>query len=164
MNYSKSDLETMNLVVLRGICQNLGITGMSKKRKEIIIDAILANSAAKKSVTASKSDKTTRVETKPTSKDADTPVKSSSVFKSINADLSKDGGSSARIHVSCGAASQTFEICGKTVAMVSNLLKDILNIPVFSASYVNGRVVLGDYMIKEGDQLEFIKPAGNKGC
>jgi len=154
MNYSKSDLETMNLVVLRGICQKLGITGMSKKRKEIIIDAILA----KNSVTAAKSDKATCAETK-----SDSNVKSSSVFKSINTDLSKDG-SSARIHVSCGAASQSFEICGKTVAMVSNLLKDILNIPVFSASYVNGKVVLGDYMIKEGDQLEFIKPAGNKGC
>ncbi len=154
MNYSKSDLETMNLVVLRGICQNLGITGMSKKRKEIIIDAILA----KNSVTAAKSDKTTCAKTSP-----DNNVKSSSVFKSINTDLSRDG-NIARIHVSCGAASQTFEICGKTVAMVSNLLKDILNIPVFSASYVNGRVVLGDYMIKEGDQLEFIKPAGNKGC
>jgi hypothetical protein len=43
------------------------------------------------------------------------------------------------------------------------LLKDAFNISDLNTGLINGKSVSGDYVLKSGDNLEFLKPAGEKG-
>ena len=56
---TKNELMNKTNAELRQICANMGIVGMSKKRKDVIIDAILANEKANTEAKALKSDSAT---------------------------------------------------------------------------------------------------------
>jgi len=47
---------------------------------------------------------------------------------------------------------------------VGDFIREVLNVDRLSTGLVNGKEVPGDYILKEGDNLEFLKPAGKKGC
>jgi hypothetical protein len=70
---------------------------------------------------------------------------------------------STTIQVSCGASSGRFPVAGRTVAEVGEFLREVLNVSKLSTGLVNGKEVEGSHVVKEGDVIEFLKPAGKKG-
>jgi len=54
-------------------------------------------------------------------------------------------------------------IAGKSVSEVRQSLKEPLNIDPRALALVNGRDVAASYVLKQGDQLEFVRLAGEKG-
>jgi hypothetical protein len=71
---------------------------------------------------------------------------------------------STTVQVSCGANAGPFEVIGRTIAEVSDLLREVLNIESSATPLVNGRAVSTGYTLKVGDNLEYLRPAGKKGC
>lgn len=64
----------------------------------------------------------------------------------------------------CGANAQELDgIAGKTLGEVKSQLADVLNIPSPVQAIVGGQTVNDDYELKEGDTVELVKPAGEKG-
>ena len=131
--YTEDNLYEKTVSQLRGICSDMGITGMSKATKEEIIDNIVAEAEEQNSETETTGGSSASV---PVKKDA---------------------------KVSCGAASGKFPVIGKSVGDVRAYLGDILNIESTATPVVNGGPVSGDYVLKSGDSLEFLKSAGRKG-
>jgi len=148
--YTVDALNVMTVDSLRDLCRNLGITGMSKKRKDIIIDAILGSQGTSGTVVNA---------TKPVT--ASTPVVNSGKIESMIMTFTKKSG---KIMVSCGANSGEFDVVGKAIYDVHEFLREVLNIPQDSSYTVSGSNVSLGYILKEGDTLEFIKKAGSKGC
>jgi hypothetical protein len=172
-------LNDMTVAELRTIVRARKIVGFSKKTKDITIKAILAASAATADgpASVSKPVATKPVATKPgmshTQKLAQTvaskppaPVtaaqfKMSSVLTKPSA--KKGDKTTTTIQVSCGANSADFPVQGKTVGAVQEFLKEVLNIDRLAEGQVSGNKIDSSYVLKEGDVLEFIKPAGSKG-
>jgi len=142
------------------MCRDQSIPGMSKKRKDIIIDAILkankVTARAKSTGHMAKLRKTAGVE-KVTKAD----FKMSSVM--TNPEKKFGDRCTTAISVSCGANSGKFPVAGKTVGAVGEFLREVLNVGRLDEGIVNGDKVDGSYVLKEGDDLEFLKPAGRKG-
>jgi hypothetical protein len=67
------------------------------------------------------------------------------------------------VKVSYGVHSLEAGIAGKSVGEVRQALKEPLNIDPRALALVNGRDVAASYLLKEGDQLEFVRLAGEKG-
>ena len=149
-SYTKSALEAMTADALREICKKEGITGVSKKRKDIIIDLLMEASISTPAASTSSS-------SAPSAPKA-------AITNGVDCTITKHGTNQAKIHISCGANSSKYDVAGKTVAQVEALLKDIMNVPSLASSIVNGTSVTGNYVLQSGDALEFIKPAGTKGC
>lgn len=75
--------------------------------------------------------------------------------------LNQEGG---KILVTCGANQMYFEkLIGKTVKAVRKSLREIFNFTDESMALVHGREVDPEYVLAQGDWLEFIKEAGIKG-
>jgi NifB/MoaA-like Fe-S oxidoreductase len=68
------------------------------------------------------------------------------------------------IQVSCGANSGVFDVVGRTVGEVQDFLREALNIDSSATPLINSRPVGRDYVLRASDTLEFLKPAGRKGC
>jgi hypothetical protein len=68
-----------------------------------------------------------------------------------------------QIKVSYGVHSLEAAIAGKSVGEVRQALKEPLNIDPRALALVNGRDAPAAYVLKEGDQLEFVRLAGEKG-
>ena len=65
--------------------------------------------------------------------------------------------------VTHGDQSNQYEVAGETVAAVRNHLTEAYSIHKDAKAYVNGEEVGGDTLLRAGDELEFIKEAGQKG-
>ena len=154
--FTREQLEGKTDKELKRMCSHeLGLVGMSKKRKGEVVDAILAKYGASGGASVSKAapakaEKVTGIEftaqstlTKPSAKFGDRTT--------------------TTIHVSCGASSGNFPVAGKKVQEVGEFLREVLNVDRLSTGLVNGKEVPSDYILKEGDNLEFLKPAGQKG-
>jgi hypothetical protein len=70
---------------------------------------------------------------------------------------------SAMVKVSYGVHNLEAAIAGKSVSEVRQSLKEPLNIDPRALALVNGRDVAASYVLKQGDQLEFVRLAGEKG-
>jgi hypothetical protein len=68
-----------------------------------------------------------------------------------------------QVKISYGVHSLEVAIAGKSVAEVRRALKEPLNIDPRALALVNGRDAAASYVLKEGDQLEFVRLAGEKG-
>jgi len=147
---NRAELEAKTVDELRSMCVRLGIVGMSKKRKDIIIDTLLEYYKHISSSKAASSQSLNEMR---------------SVFHSKVTDPSASAGNktSTTILVSCGASYGNFPVVGKTVGTVAEFLREILNVDRMSQGVVNGKQVEDSYCLKEGDSLEFLKPAGRKG-
>ncbi|KAA5538606.1 winged helix-turn-helix domain-containing protein [Roseiconus nitratireducens] len=62
-----------------------------------------------------------------------------------------------------GANEGRFEFVGQTVNQARRVLKDAFNIPDDAEALVDGREVDEDYMIRNGETLEFVRTLGHKG-
>jgi hypothetical protein len=69
-----------------------------------------------------------------------------------------------QVQVSYGVHSLEAAIAGKSVGEVRQALKEPLNIDPRALALVNGRDVAASYLLKAGDQLEFVRLAGEKGA
>jgi hypothetical protein len=69
----------------------------------------------------------------------------------------------SKIKVVCGANYEEAEVVGMTVAQAKRALMESLNIPEDSQAIISGDNVNTDYILREGDTLEFIKPSGENG-
>lgn len=148
------DFSEKTVAELRELCVRLGITGMSKARKDDLIDELEEYYATK------------------TAKSNKVVVGKSGTLTNITAGLdsyidvdarSADDKYVTNISVSCGASSGNFAVVGKTVGQVSSFLKEVLNIDSLSVGVVDGEEVEDNYILKTGNSLEFLKAGGRKG-
>lgn len=56
------------------------------------------------------------------------------------------------------------DLTGKTVVEVRGMLTQALNIDPQATPVVNGTAVDANYKLVDGDELEFVKASGTKGC
>jgi len=159
MSYKRETLELKTDKELKRMCsQRLGIHGVSKKRKHEVIDIIMSKygkAGKKKALKASKAP-------------VEAPAKLEGVEGSFQSSLTKPGAdfgfkTSTTVQVSCGANTGKFPVVGRTVAEVGEFMREVLNVDKLSTGLVNGKDVDGNYILKTGDVLEFLKPAGRKG-
>jgi len=67
------------------------------------------------------------------------------------------------IQVIWGAMTEHLELAGMSVGDVFRMLQAPLNIAPTVAALVNGDPVDGEHRLRPGDELEFTRPAGEKG-
>jgi len=70
---------------------------------------------------------------------------------------------SGMVKISYGVHNLEAAIAGKSVSEVRQSLKEPLNIDPRALALVNGRDVAASYTLNQGDQLEFVRLAGEKG-
>lgn len=158
--YTHDQLKEKTNTELRQIAKEMGIVGVSKKRKDIIIDKILVE----QSEDPSESGPATVESSSKTSTNAPlTGVEFNTVAKTTNPSGGKGEKSEMWCRISSGATSQQFDVAGYTIADVMTYMKEVLNVTKTSSPIVNGEEVKYDYKIKPGDNIEFVKPAGSKG-
>ncbi len=71
---------------------------------------------------------------------------------------------SGLVKISYGVHSLEVAIAGKSVAEVRQALREPLNIDPRALALINGRDAAASYVLKEGDHLEFVRLAGEKGA
>jgi hypothetical protein len=158
--FTREQLNGMTSDELKRMCvQDLHIVGMTKKRKEVIVDAIMQ----KQDGPATGSATPNPVKVAPASSGPITGMEFTgrSVFTKPSSPFGQRA--TTTIHVSCGASSGNFPVIGRTVTQVGEFLREVLNVDQLSTGLVNGKQVPGDHILTQGDNLEFLKPAGKKG-
>jgi hypothetical protein len=147
-------LEKHTVSHLRDLCKENNIPGMSKKRKEVIIAALYAKKSKKRG-------------TPSMTKVSDDSGEVTAVECNVRSVMTKPGALSGRIssnvQVSCGASSGEYPVVGKKVGAVAEFLREVLNVPSTPKMLVNGKVVVSSYVLKDTDNVEFMKPSGRKG-
>jgi len=159
--FTREQLNTMTSKEMKRMCvEDLKIAGVTKKPKEVVIEAIMSKYGAKSS----------------TSTPASTPVLTPAVQQALSgvefsgrSVITKPGApfgqrATTTIHVSCGASSGNFPVMGRSVKQIGEFLREVLNVDRLSTGLVNGKEVDAEYILKQGDNLEYLKPAGKKGC
>ncbi len=89
---------------------------------------------------------------------SDTPLRHATPLRSRSA-----RGSSGAVRVICGVHALEAPVAGRTVAEVRAALEEALNISPSAVAVVNGAEVGADHVLREGEQLEFVRLAGEKG-
>ena len=155
--FTREQLEGMTSKDLKRLCvEELHIPGMTKKPKGVVMDAILSKFGGEcqcgESCTCC----------------AANPVDLTGIEFSGRSVMTNPGGkfgtkTTTTIHVSSGASSGNFPVVGRSVKQVGEFLREVLNLDRLSTGLVNGQEVNADYILKENDRLEFLKPAGQKG-
>jgi len=154
--FTREQLEAKTAVELKRMCvDELAIPGMTKKAKDIVIAAILEKFGASGATVAKAA--------------AAKPAAMAGVAFEAQSVLTKPGASfgqktTTTIQVSCGASSGNFPVAGRSVKEVGDFLREVLNVDRLSTGLVNGKEVGAEYVLKPGDTLEYLKPAGKKGC
>ena len=162
-SFTREQLEEMTVPELRELCvYDLEIPGMTKKPKHNIIDTIFGKYGAASSVApAAPAAKASVVPKAAAGPVAGLDFTGHSVMTKPSAPAGQR--TTTTIQVSCGATSGAFPVVGRTVREVGDFLREILNVDQLSTGLVNSKEVGADYVLKAGDNLEFLKPAGKKG-
>jgi len=72
--------------------------------------------------------------------------------------------SNITVTISSGSMSNNYPVVGKSIYEVEKMLGQVLNVnPYARIVLVNGEEVTNDYIIKEGDVIEFVNEAYDKG-
>jgi len=163
--FTREELEERTAKDLKRLCvDELGLVGMSKKPKDEVVSAILNNFAmapkgegdAPATIAPLKGPSTSNAK-------EITGIEFAARSIMTKPSARKGDKTTTTIHVSCGASSGNFPVAGKTVKEVGDFLREVLNVDELSTGIVNGNAVDADYKLKEGDNLEYLKPAGKKG-
>ncbi len=64
----------------------------------------------------------------------------------------------------CGASCETFQLSGQSVESARFFLSPILNIDPDATVLINGIEQPDNHVLESGDQLKFVKKAGEKGA
>jgi len=166
MNFTTGQLNEKTVPELRAMCTNMGISGMSKQRKDYVIEKLMhaQTLAARRAKKAEAKRSIHHVESVATG-DSKTVNALEANLSSIMTKPSARSGDkcTTTIRVSAGASSGTFPVIGKTVGAVSAFLREVLNVDSLAQGVVNGKAVENDYVLVANDSLEYIKTAGKKG-
>lgn len=159
-NYTKTELEAITAKELKRMCVNeLSIPGMTKKSKDTVIAAILAKQGEASDSGASIA--------KPVVEETGPAVINEMNFfaksRLTKPNERKGNKFSTTCYMACGANDGNFTVVGNTITAALSTFGDILNADIKSTPLVNGEEVKSDYVLKEGDVVEFLKPAGQKG-
>jgi len=152
--YTEDQLTEKTVAELREICKKFGIIGMSKERKDVIIASI--NEFYQDQNSPEPEEDTYYSESAPEEK---VPY----VNAHVHSYLDKNEQYQSLITVSCGAASGNYPLINKSVGFVKATYREILNIDDTSNAIVNGVEKSESYVLKSGDNVEFIRKAGTKG-
>ena len=153
--YTRADLDSMTAKALKKMAfRQLGISGLSKQPKDTVVDAIIAHQDGGASLAP---------KAKATGSGPIQGLNFSGNSVVTNKSASFGQRTTTTIHVSCGASTGSFPVVGKTVREVGEFLREVLNVDRLSTGLVNGKEVDASYVLKSGDRLEFLKPAGRKG-
>lgn len=168
LRFTREELEERTAKNLKRLCiDELDLVGMSKKPKDEVIDKILEDYsiAPKGGADAVVTPASLAPLKGPSTSNAKEITGIEFAARSImtKPDALKGAKTTTTIHVSCGASSGNFPVAGKTVKEVGDFLREVLNVDELSTGIVNGNAVDADYKLKEGDNLEYLKPAGKKG-
>jgi hypothetical protein len=156
--YSREELENMNVKhELKPMAVKMGLAGLSKAVKAVVIDAIL-ESQGPKAVP-----KTTASIAPAAAAKAMNAIEFCATAVLTKPSAKKGDKCSTTIRVTSGASSGNFPVAGRTVAEVAEFFREVLNIEKMSPGLVNGKNVEGTHVLKDKDELEFLKPAGSKG-
>jgi len=175
--YNTAILTEKTVKALRGIAVEMEIPGMSKQRKDIIVASIMkkqksnaakARRLAKKAGTTESAKKTSSAAPKKATRKVVTPGALNHVNFNMDSRITKPQAikgdkATSTLTVSAGASSGNYEVVGQTVEQVAGLLREVLNVPRLAEGVVNGKVVDDSYVLCDGDTLDFVKPAGEKG-
>lgn len=155
----RSEMELKTVPELRAMCLRYGISGMSKARKDDIIDALEDYFDEQNGYSDSNNDQSS------TQKSDGIPLVAVNAELSSYVNVNESGNDRylTNITVSCGASSGNFPVVGKTVGQVAEFLREALNIDRLSIGVVNGVEVKDEYVLVNGDSLEFLKSSGRKG-
>lgn len=156
--FTREQLSAKTAVELKRMCvDELAIPGMTKKPKDVVIDAIMAKFGSAPTAGVAKAAAPAAA-----AKMSGVAFQAHSVM--TKPDASFGNKTTTTIQVSCGASTGNFPVAGRSVTEVGDFLREVLNVDKLSTGLVNGKEVGGDYVLKPGDTLEFLKPAGKKGC
>lgn len=160
LTYTRDELENMNAKNMKRMAfQELGLSGLSKKNKPEVMSAILASQdKGSKPSGSSKAVVSKAPANKPM---GGLEAKLTSVLSKPNAKFGHR--TSTTIEVTCGANTGNFPVAGKRVGEVAEYLREVLNVTRMSTGLVNGKEKGNDYILKDGERLEFLKPTGKKG-
>ena len=158
---SYEELEGKTVAELRNICRDSGIPGMSKKRKDVIINAILDSESNSGSYDAPAT--IAKVSEAPKINNTVTGIHGAFQTNITDPSAGKGKRLTTIVKVSAGASTGDFDLAGKTVGAVAEFLKEVLNISSVSKGIVDGEEVKDSYVLEGGESLEFIQPAGTKG-
>ena len=161
-NFKRETLEAKTVRELRQLVVKMGIVGYTKKTKSVIIDAIMMKQGHDEAPAAISPAAAKDLDGVEATKDLD-GVEATFQSSITKPSLSKGDRLSTTLQVSCGASSGRFPVTGRSVAEVGDFLREVLNVDKLSTGLVNGKEVDGNYKLKSGDTLEFLKPAGKKG-
>jgi hypothetical protein len=67
------------------------------------------------------------------------------------------------VKVVYGVNELSLDLGGKSIRGIWKMLEQVLNLPRETTVSVNGQKVVDDYIVRAGDEIEFLKPAGIKG-
>jgi hypothetical protein len=149
--YTRENLKEMTVKQLHRLCiDDLGLPGLSKKKKKVVIKAIMLSQTADAPSLEAVDESLKGIE-----------FAGNSVMTKPEGDFGQR--TTTTIQVTCGASSGAFPVQGRSVAEVGEFLREVLNVDKLSTGLVNGKEVAGDYELKMGDSLEFMKPSGRKG-
>lgn len=134
---TEETLMAKSITELQVMCEEAGINGLGNQPKNVLV-MILLNSYNKRG-------------------DLD------GVKASLIVEKNEDGDTKVLITVSCGGNDDDFDVSGRKVSEIAVLLCSVLNIPDDAYATVNGEEVNGDYVIREGDALDFVQDVDDKG-
>lgn len=156
--YTREQLESKTREDVRRMCTANGLVGYSKCTKGECVDALVEHFGSRTSTRRTAA-------TAPTRSTAPLSGVSFTGQSIVTNPSSRPGDrTTTTINVSCGASSGAFPVVGRSVRDVAEFLREALNLDQLSTGLVNGQEVSGTYIMKTGDRLEFLKPAGKKGC
>ncbi len=162
LTFTRDELENMNAKNMKRMAfQKLGLPGLSKKTKSEVMSAILSSQDSGSKPSGSSKAKAV-VSKAPAKKPmGGLEAKLTSVLSKPNAKFGHR--TATTIEVTCGANTGNFPVAGKRVGEVAEYLREVLNVTRMSTGLVNGKEKGNDYVLKDGDRLEFLKPTGKKG-
>jgi hypothetical protein len=143
------DLNEKTIPELLEMCNEFGLSGLTKKRKSVIISIL----------EAFMDDDYNEDE----EEEEEEFGELLGIEGSFESEINDYGNIESNIQISAGAAKGKFAVAGREIGEVREFLKEILNIDRNSTPLVNGKDENDDYIIKEGDTIEFLKVSGKKG-
>lgn len=152
---TRQELREMTNDQLRELCRSRGIHCTTKTTKSALVDLLRPGAP-----------------TPPRTAPADIPVASPTggrvnAVHTTTTTMREPGNSdvvTSRVRVSSGSSFDHFDVIGHNISDVRDLLLHILNIDPEAQAMVNGQVVADDYVIRDNDNVDFIKLTNhNKG-
>ena len=158
----QEELNERTRVELREMCAVRNIHVNTKTTKDVLISKLIESMQSSESGTTTSSAPTPCSEPAPAvASPSNAPI--SNVKSKVDSYVTPSNTFKSFVRVSCGAASDNFQVVGKTVTKVAEFLREALNIDEKAQPIVNGESVSPSYVLKEGDTVEYVKLAGKKG-